>query len=844
MNKKILCILLSLCFITSCNNFITSSSNLPIVVDSLETALNNTKYYALKSKASNNYTEIYFKNFYYNTYNFGGDIILDNDLSYAHEFKTEFIDINSSFDVKMNVYGRKKEAEKFIEHEDTNYISIFEKYVNTFEKIDDNTYYSVDSLLCRAVADFYESKLFRYANYIELKINDYGRIGSMQLYEKASTYEDLLCDAEILDINENDIYFYKDWHENGAKVYDRICDIKEIDDMGESLYEYENVQIDGYVSAKDGYGSIYLTSNENENNKIGIEVKGYNGKDIPIGQKVSVSGLVKSDNKVPHIENCTINVLDNNTSLIPSFSEETLVDSYGGGVYAANIFTSSSKYADSIYTTYAYIADIPEQLNESGDTTISFVCPNFVSNTKDFFTMDLIIPFGLNINLKTKYFNTLKKFGSYYDDNAKLVCLENVILKYNSKYKYKIGLYAYDETLIYERLNSLDKIIEYTGINNFPTYDYSKSMYYRFGEITETYLEQQYNVTMNENATSGLYVAIVDLSSEDFTNFYNKLEEIGIKKVNEINDGYTLRHQIYQKDDLIIDLCYMTSSDTGQYDVLNIWFYKGDIVHSKYIKESLNEKIGSWFNVDNFLILTDTYDADYSLFQLKEYASISFEDNSPLTCVCLDLKKDVVEDYKIALVKTLGYSQYRLENGKPYSYIARGKTHYVFTKDNVFIDVASYATNDYTYTGHDKFDYRIEILIYKRDKPLQIPNYDSLEPMSELIKKENPALAYDIELPSDAKIEIWHNIGDYLNVLYGYGVRDEAFIYTISIDEAISSIRKGLENAGYTFANEFPRSYLYAKTIDNINYYVLILNEKSKGYVRLMNSIGGLDFYK
>ena len=38
--------------------------------------------------------------------------------------------------------------------------------------------------------------------------------------------------------------------------------------------------------------------------------------------------------------------------------------------------------------------------------------------------------------------------------------------------------------------------------------------------------------------------------------------------------------------------------------------------------------------------------------------------------------------------------------------------------ENIFVDLATYPTTDYTYSGHSEFTYRIEILIYKDINPL------------------------------------------------------------------------------------------------------------------------------
>ena len=107
-------------------------------------------------------------------------------------------------------------------------------------------------------------------------------------------------------------------------------------------------------------------------------------------------------------------------------------------------------------------------------------------------------------------------------------------------------------------------------------------------------------------------------------------------------------------------------------------------------------------------------------------------------------------------------------------------------------------------------------------------------------------MAYEIDLPEDAVVEIWRNLGDYklAPVTYGFGSRDEAFIYTDYVEEAYEACKEGVLEAGYKIVIEKENSVLFSKTVVGISFNIFVLKEADKGYVRFMNDIGGLHFYR
>ena len=97
----------------------------------------------------------------------------------------------------------------------------------------------------------------------------------------------------------------------------------------------------------------------------------------------------------------------------------------------------------------------------------------------------------------------------------------------------------------------------------------------------------------------------------------------------------------------------------------------------------------------------------------------------------------------------------------------------------------------------------------------------------------------------ELSLEKIYDLQDYklAPVDYGYGNRDEAFVYTSDVVGAYDACKKALKEAGYTVSGlEKTKSILFSKTIDGTSYVVLLMKEVDKGYLRVFNDIGGVDF--
>ena len=155
-----------------------------------------------------------------------------------------------------------------------------------------------------------------------------------------------------------------------------------------------------------------------------------------------------------------------------------------------------------------------------------------------------------------------------------------------------------------------------------------------------------------------------------------------------MKDIYGQRHYIYQKNNINIDFkLEMDSFEEGQF-TMYMWMYEGTLLKPSSIQENLDSMIGGWFDVNNFVKLNGTYDADYEIYKLRTYAGKSFSEDAPLYCVTLDVTEEVYNAYLASedgdvytsynnALKEMGYTMYRVNN-RPYTYVSRGQTHYVW----------------------------------------------------------------------------------------------------------------------------------------------------------------------
>ncbi len=325
----------------------------------------------------------------------------------------------------------------------------------------------------------------------------------------------------------------------------------------------------------------------------------------------------------------------------------------------------------------------------------------------------------------------------------------------------------------------------------------------------------------------------------------------GFSLANKTRDTGHNIHYIYKKGEVNLDILYSSSDMSIGNPSVSIWMYQGTVLESMSITKRINKALGSFFDADtDFARLSDTYDSDYDFFDLYNYAGNDYSSSSPLYVVTFDSETNHFNELRTAY-KNLGYSQYKAD-GKIYSYITRGSSHYIYNKGTTFIDMAIYPTTDYTYTGHDEYEYRIEIIIYSGQSPIT-PSYKS--DLSEFVESQrtenqNQSPAFTANLKEGVKIETlkFDDSHDYSTLYYGYYTISECFIYPgtsgMTIDEIYNSVIDGLSDSGYNYASSGSKSetyeYVYKNGESTSYFYVTLI--KGPNYVRVMNGPGGADF--
>lgn len=329
----------------------------------------------------------------------------------------------------------------------------------------------------------------------------------------------------------------------------------------------------------------------------------------------------------------------------------------------------------------------------------------------------------------------------------------------------------------------------------------------------------------------------------------NSLLSYGFSFYDEINDAYLSRHQIYKKDNVYVDILLSDTFYEEGTKALNMWIYQGELVSTPSIQEIIREKV-PYFDADDFVTPASIYSADVGYYELPNYAGNVFEEGHYLSCVTLDVNEDCFSALRATYLNEKGYKTARV-NDKIYTYNTRGSNHYVLYKEipgseeKVFLDMAMYSTDDYTFTGHSLFKNRIEILIYKAKEPLQTKYEDNLNGFANYVESLNEGGGFSVSFSSPVKVENYPALADgkgYDYLYYGYYYEYNVFIYSSSIEETYQDIVKGLTEAGYTLSNTTSKGNVcYGKQTDS-GYGSFVFIMKEKNYIRMIDGVGGLDF--
>ncbi len=778
-------------------------------------------------------------------------IRLDEDSGYYHSFERTSLDVEETYRFGMDVHGRAgRVIDKSVLYS-TNFMTLLESYADDFEKMGEDVYCCNVKDLAYDLKDYFQNRSFSYANYFEIHLGNDGRISSFQSYEKYLEGTNLVGEVSFKPFELASFEAYSLWNQAGRKINLRIIDLKIGANNGLAyrlLYEKEEVEIEGVVSGFDYDGHFILASEDATTGYVGIEValKDSSTPLPSINDKIKVKGTIYQDQYVAKLIDASF-TKTGQTDHCPVFDEERIVGTYGGGYYAAYIFSQTPLYADSIYSTYAYVSSLPTDIVEKEDTMIEVICPTHTSG-KDVFHMEIVLPKSMPIEERKGIVEDIKQYGVYSTKNniAEELSLQKFILRFDAVYSYHVKLEYGHESEISKKLTPAEKVEKALGLKDFPFPETSEFNCFSFGGSTGINIESNYG---KEGNTIGIYYNVASLANTALENEINSLMAYGFSFYDEIKDAYLSRHQIYKKDDIYVDILLSDTFYEENTKGINMWIYQGGLVSMPSIEETLQEKI-PYFDADDFVKPASIYSADIAYYELPNYAGNVFEEGHYLSCVTIDVNEDCFSTLRATYLNEKGYKAVRVD-GKIYTYNTRGSNHYVLYKEipgseeKLYLDMAMYSTNDYTFSDHGLFKNRIEILIYKAKEPLQTKYEDNLNGFADYMESLNDGGGFLVSFSSSVKVENYPALANgkgYDYLYYGYYYEYNAFIYSSSIEETYQDVIKGLTEAGYTLSNTTSKGNVcYVKQTDN-GYGSFVFVMKTSGYIRMIDGVGGLDF--
>ncbi len=863
--QKIFLLALAICTLASCgnkDNNPTSSSNSGTNKVSLETAIKNTENnYTVEFASTFGFSynwEINSPDLYYYAPMFGGYVQLEEDKGFYHSYDFESTS-DSIYDGILNVHGRTAFTSDREYLYSQKIMDILKKHLIDFEPAkEENVYFCRVRDLAYEFKNYFQSHSFSYCNYFELVVGEDGRLSKLIPYEVDSANGKVsIADISFKSFDLNTYEPYNLWSNEGRKIDLRIIDLKYGGMIDETqyklLYENEVCSIEGVVASFDYNNSFYITEENNSTGNVGIQVTLDGTQELPkLNERVKVTGKVVQNRLVAKMENATYESLGK-SDFYAFFDEEMIADSYGGGYYAAYIFSQTPIYADSVYSTYAYIESLPtSEVKENQSVVIPLVCPKMILDDGSYFTMQLLLPAKMPVDKKNEVILNLKQFGIYNKDNneALELNLDRMILRFifSTFSGYHLQLEYGSESSISKHLTPTEKVSKRLGLDNFPFPNAESYSCFSFGNSTGLYIESTYG--LDKHSTTGVYYNVTSLETFLYEAQIHNMESIGFEFYKEIKDATGSRHQIYKFNDYYADILLSSALFDDKSCNFSLWLYKGEFVHKATAQEELANSL-SYFDVDDFVQPDCVQDADVTFWKLPSYAGRTFDNNNLLHCVTLDSNEDCFQQLRDGY-RSKGYQTLR-QDGKLYTYVTRGATHYLFYKDvensneKIYIDMVTRSTDEYTFADHNLFKYRYEVLVYKSTEPLSAVYSENLDNFTTYMGEKYGDTSLKIELPKDTKIEEWPDAGNetnYTYISYGYLFGYNVFLYSSDLKGVFDTLTASLEKQGYTLSNTTAKGNVcYTKKTGNgLMEYSYIFVMKTDSYVRLIDSTGGIDF--
>lgn len=829
----------------------------PIGFIPLEDAVANTRVgYSIAARGFgyDHHIENYIENKLYANYlQRYGAVVLDEDPSFAHQFNIGIATYSEIVKHEIEMKGRVGDTSIISSFKERTFFSVLDTVLDQFVAVEDQegSYVFKDQGAGFVFKDFFQSNSIKYCNEFEIVLDEYGYLKYFHAFEEfngertpVGTYViESLKDYKTLEV-------FEDWAEKGSPISVGIADYKYMYKrtlMGDpvSVYEGYEVEIEGVVSAVDTENNLYISYFDEMYGYPGIKVPG-KGEGFEPLDTVKVKGKIYTANLTVMIGNAEVTDLGVKSDYLPVYNEEAGISNYGGGFYLAQLFLNNPPlYGSSVYSTYGHVKSY-EKKSETVDTIINICYPSVVDpNTNEPLTVEFVIPKGLNSEVKDAIYAEVEKAGTYGSFVSKELCFENTLLVVDVKAPYLMKLEATNNTSVFAELSTQQKVEKTIGLKNFPIVDAENETSFRFGIRDTIYIEDYYNLDKS-NPTTGIFIAFGGIELTAYETYIKTLENYGFVMFEEVRDKSSRIGQVYQygEDGTFLHV-FASKSDYAETVSIEMFIYnKAEALLPPLIEERIITEFGDILPEDLFVRAANTYDADYEIFKLTQYADITYTDENPLYCLAISVDSPAAtNEYAKLFLREKGFKQYKVNNSIT-SYTTRGQKHTILQKDDLFIDLACYHTSDYTYYGHQEFEYRLEVLIYKGTKPLSIKIYDDIKVLSGIYGALDPQYDYGegLVLPDDAKVEYWKDTGDFDNVTYGYGSRDEVFIYTSDTDTAYDNLVAKILECGYKQSIDKPTRAAFSKTINGEGCYIAILKEPEKGYVRVMNDVLGASF--
>lgn len=876
---SLIAISMSIPLLAGCKNGTSSVSSIEeIPPDNFEEVLNNTTNYNLCFSYSSGfkyYYELNGSDYYCYTPNKYGYAVLDTDPDFTHFFTLSITTIGTGNGFALEMNGRNTSSELFrqaVRNDNSTFIDLLGYLSDFFTKDKNNPwkYVSWGYSCSSAFKDFFRMNEFSYCDYYEINVGKNGRIESFkagETYDKREGSDYDITETILLEEPEfSNVYFYDNWVKSGSPIVERVMDYKTFYQKNGQYHScYDEGNIDAVVTSLDYDGSFYISNKNTINGAIGMRVTPKEAVSVAVGDKVNVRGKIKMDlsglyTASPRFIDAQVTILNHNNP-IPLFDEESIVDSYGGGVLATNTLVQSPIFSDSLYTTFGYATNVPAQANAKSDTIVKFIFPSFhYEKDKSFFNMELHIPRSYGEENINKILDECRNSGDYYadKDNAKMIMLKNVISRYSFTRQLSLDLYVMPNSLISHRLNYVETIENDYGYKDFPELKGKEANgLFHFGDNSGWLIEDQYLLEVDEHV-DGVFSFHRGATLQDINDYFDALIAYGAEEYDYYSLYMTIysQHYVYKYNDLYIDV--MFENFAGVISEVQIFVYRSPkVIRCKTIEEKIDEACGSYFKGEEFIRLPGTHNTDYHFYEVPSFAGNEFGMETPLYVATVDLLGDRYEELRKAY-RDAGWKQYRNSDNTAYSYMTRGVSRIVYYKENengkkTFLDFGSYPVTDYTFLRCEVFDPRIEIAIYEGDRPLQAVFTQDLNAFVKDSVTYAPSCYFDWKLPSKYKAEYYSHYLDLTEYDFGYCYnKTNVFIYPEirspeELDELYEYCVNTVLDHGYQLAFEGKQGNNYK--IDDPNSdalyhssYIYIQKNYAKGYVRMISAMGGLDF--